>query len=302
MPPTVVVTAVALAFLSGPSAFLFLWLTYKRTGEGSLRTLAFSMLGLVFILIGNATGYVLSNVLRLWDPRVAFLIMNGGFVATVVRCCFSTRFAHESTRTDIAAWKRAVFWTFSILFFFLVLSLPLFLRGPHQVDISHGYLVSTLYGAICQLYATIIVVRYRATLPRFMTFLPGFLSTLMVLNVISVLNDVFHFGSLLGGPDFPFSPVFFFLINVFIVFACIRELLKTKEVRHSAFPPIDLDLTNRESEIIPLLIEGLSNEDIATRLFISPHTVKNHVTNIFRKAGVANRFELLKRISAGKTS
>ena len=75
MPPVAVMTVIGLALLSGPSAFLFLWLTYKRTGEVSLRTIAFSMLGLVFVLLGNATEYMLSNVLRHWDARVAFLIL-----------------------------------------------------------------------------------------------------------------------------------------------------------------------------------------------------------------------------------
>ena len=302
MPPTVVVTAVALAFLSGPSAFLFLWLTYKRTGEASLRTLAFSMLGLVFILMGNATEYTLSSVLRLWDPRVAFLILNEAFLATVITVGFLARFAHESTRTGISRRMRVVFWAFSILFFFLVLSLPIFLNGPHEVDVSNGYLASTIYGAVCQLYATILIIRHRSKLPSFFRFLPGFSSVLMALNIVSVSNDVFHFGRLLGGSDFPFSPVFFFLVNVSIVFACLKELMKIKEGAHAALPAVDLDLTARESEIVPLIIEGLSNEDIASRLFISPHTVKNHVTSIYRKAGVASRFELLKRISTGRAS
>lgn len=49
------------------------------------------------------------------------------------------------------------------------------------------------------------------------------------------------------------------------------------------------ELTRRESEILRLLTEGHSNAAIATRLFISHHTVKTHVYNIFRKIEVPNR-------------
>ena len=80
MPPIAVLTAIGLALLSGPSAFLFLWLTYKRTREASLRSLAFGMLGLVFILMGNATEY-LTVVLHRWDARVSFLILNEAFLS-----------------------------------------------------------------------------------------------------------------------------------------------------------------------------------------------------------------------------
>jgi DNA-binding CsgD family transcriptional regulator len=301
MPPTVVLTAIGLALLSGPSAFLFLWLTYKRTGEVSLRTIAFSMIGLVFLLIGNGTEYMLVNVLRQWDLRVEFLILNEAFLATVATEGFLLRFAHQSTRTEITVRMRATFWAFSILFFFLVLSLPMFLR-QNGVDIPHGYLASTIYGTLCTAYATFIVVRNRKKVPPFLAFLPGFFSILMAISVLAVSNDLFHFGELLGGPAFPFSPVFLFLINVSIVVACARELLRVKDGRRAAFRALDFEFSQRESEIVPLIIEGLSNDDIASRLFISPHTVKNHVTGIFRKAGVTNRFELLRRVSAGKAS
>jgi DNA-binding CsgD family transcriptional regulator len=160
---------------------------------------------------------------------------------------------------------------------------------------QYGYLTSTIYGTLCSAYATIIIVRNRKKLPPFFAFLPGFSSVLVAISVLAISNDVFNFG-------LPFSPVFLFLINVSTVFACARELLRVKEGHRAAFRALDFEFSQRESEIVPLLIEGLSNDDIASRLFISPHTVKNHVTSIFRKAGVTNRFELLGRVSAGKAS
>jgi LuxR family transcriptional regulator of csgAB operon len=48
-------------------------------------------------------------------------------------------------------------------------------------------------------------------------------------------------------------------------------------------------LTRKEAEIITLLVSGSSNGDIASRLNVSPHTVKTHVYNLFRKIGVNNR-------------
>ena len=48
-------------------------------------------------------------------------------------------------------------------------------------------------------------------------------------------------------------------------------------------------LTRREFEVLQLVAEGVSNKEIGQRLFISEKTVKNHITSIFRKLGVADR-------------
>jgi DNA-binding CsgD family transcriptional regulator len=51
-------------------------------------------------------------------------------------------------------------------------------------------------------------------------------------------------------------------------------------------------LTPAERRVVALVGEGLTNPQIASRLFVSPDTVKGHVSAAFRKLGVANRAEL----------
>jgi RNA polymerase sigma factor (sigma-70 family) len=51
------------------------------------------------------------------------------------------------------------------------------------------------------------------------------------------------------------------------------------------------NLTKREQEILRLVAEGLTNEEIGKRIFISEKTVKTHLTNIFDKLKVNNRFK-----------
>jgi ATP/maltotriose-dependent transcriptional regulator MalT len=48
-------------------------------------------------------------------------------------------------------------------------------------------------------------------------------------------------------------------------------------------------LTRREREVLRLVADGLNNQDIAARLFLSDHTVHRHVANIFNKLSVSSR-------------
>lgn len=48
-------------------------------------------------------------------------------------------------------------------------------------------------------------------------------------------------------------------------------------------------LTAREREVLKLIAEGMINKEIATKLYISEKTVKNHVSSIFRKLNVSDR-------------
>jgi DNA-binding CsgD family transcriptional regulator len=64
--------------------------------------------------------------------------------------------------------------------------------------------------------------------------------------------------------------------------------LPDRENRHG-FPA---GLTPREAEVLALIATGMTNMEIAKQLFISPHTVKNHVTNIYKKLQVEDRTQI----------
>jgi two-component system, NarL family, response regulator LiaR len=56
-------------------------------------------------------------------------------------------------------------------------------------------------------------------------------------------------------------------------------------------PAPGLNLTERERDVLTLMIEGLNNTQIAGRLTVSPYTIKSHVSRILSKLGVASRTE-----------
>ncbi|WP_203362983.1 response regulator transcription factor [Bacillus sp. REN10] len=70
----------------------------------------------------------------------------------------------------------------------------------------------------------------------------------------------------------------------------IQSVLKLNQQKQS-----DL-LTERERELVNYLEKGLKNKEIAKKLYVSEHTIKKHLQNLYRKFNVSNRTELLYRM------
>jgi DNA-binding NarL/FixJ family response regulator len=65
-----------------------------------------------------------------------------------------------------------------------------------------------------------------------------------------------------------------------------------------AKPPVSAELpdglTAREAEVLKLLVDGLTNGEIANELFISEHTVKTHINHVFAKTGSRDRAQAIR--------
>ena len=77
--------------------------------------------------------------------------------------------------------------------------------------------------------------------------------------------------------------------------AIIAKILKygVKIAVEGGKPKVEEQLSDREMEILKLAARGMSNKDIAKKLFLSIRTVKAHLSNIFNKMGVASRTEAI---------
>src|SRR5215216_5369913 len=59
--------------------------------------------------------------------------------------------------------------------------------------------------------------------------------------------------------------------------------------------PVKTPLSDREREVVSLIAAGSTNREIAQELYLSPHTVKEYTSGVYRKLGVRNRAEAVKR-------
>ncbi|MGJ7918980.1 LuxR C-terminal-related transcriptional regulator [Neobacillus sp. LXY-4] len=93
------------------------------------------------------------------------------------------------------------------------------------------------------------------------------------------------------------------LLNDFITYLSysnVNELeVSLNRLRPNTIEPNisrNLNLSKREMDVVKLVLEGKNNRTIAESLFISEHTVKNHMTNIFQKLAVNDRSQAIAKI------
>jgi DNA-binding CsgD family transcriptional regulator len=91
---------------------------------------------------------------------------------------------------------------------------------------------------------------------------------------------------------------YFGLLGVVLAFA-VRHLFRPSGTPNPVLSQEFVDrlgISNREREIISMIMQGHPNRTIGERLFISDRTVKNHISSIYRKTGAANKVQLLNMI------
>ena len=79
------------------------------------------------------------------------------------------------------------------------------------------------------------------------------------------------------------------------VLKAIRMVGLGMDVFEPAPPAPDATLSEREREVVTLIASGSTNREIADELYLSPHTVKEYTSGVYRKLGVRNRAEAVRR-------
>ena len=71
-----------------------------------------------------------------------------------------------------------------------------------------------------------------------------------------------------------------------------QELRASGETARKRDDPVSVTLTAQERQVAGFVAEGLSNRDVAAKLFLSPRTIDFHLRNVFAKTGISSRSEL----------
>jgi DNA-binding CsgD family transcriptional regulator len=116
------------------------------------------------------------------------------------------------------------------------------------------------------------------------------------LTLLRWIHDLFELFSL---------PSYFFLLNLLSILFAVRYFNRPPYLARQELTghfKSTFGITDREAEIITLLIQGCSYNQIADRLFIAYKTVDNHLRSIYQKTEVKNRLQLLNLIQANRAS
>jgi DNA-binding CsgD family transcriptional regulator len=119
-------------------------------------------------------------------------------------------------------------------------------------------------------------------LGRAQLLVTGFLGIELELRRVRVVQVLYYFG----------------LLIVVLVYA-VKHLFRPLGALDFVLPQEFVDqyrISNRERDIITMIVQGYANRIIGERLFISDRTVKNHVSSIYRKTGAVNKVQLLNMV------
>ena len=276
---------------------------YKTYRIPMLRSyIAFVVLFNVIVFMNLASQYIMQNVspLSIRSTYTTVVVVMGfvGFTVSAVEMAMLAAVIWNLLDREIPVWFKRSYgvmcagWAIAFglgVLFFLVFDERRFLLRIHIAIVINLFFLSFLYALLLLVeFKHIAVVRKRAPVRQFGWFL-------MALFIVS-----------LGGFFLPDkTAIFLTIFSDLVLNLCLALLLKpflrgyfgelTSLLDHKMYLnhlARQYHISDRERDIVDLILKGLSNKEIEQGLFISPHTVKNHIYNIFQKTGVKSRGQL----------
>ena len=254
------------------------------------------------------------NIIRGYHSFFSEVVLEyANFVLSPCLCFFLVLFVHELLKIESRKMLNAMFGVI-VLVSILSLIMPssvTVLREKNDLVLGVGFYFSEAVFYLCLLYTLVIsiVLRRRVVMKniqkliKHILFVSGFFFPFLAIeDIMNITAGGSFWPNGISGITIAF-PLYYAAFNAIILYHGLKNhffiSFGLHDLNLSNRFIVDNGITIREREIIGLVIRGFSNQDIAKELFISTQTVKNHIYNIFQKAQVPNRMELLNRIIHG---
>lgn len=260
---------------------------------------------LVLLLIFNTANGLLPNPDYSIPIYIQHIIVNttGFLIVSYFPFYFYCMFGLDKLRF-IAVYGVPIFLILPYVCFFLV---GLTIHGDIEFTHRYGYIASTMY-SLTSLVAIGRSIRFAYRQHRNQNLFIEETGAYMATMPWAFLAPVVYFG---WGQltETLFTNVGFLALSTFLLYRSVTtgraEQTQLESLRLIAMDTDAIQrncerhgLSPRETEIAVLLCQRLSRQEVADRLFISERTVDKHTQNIFAKANVSNRIELINKFNA----
>ncbi|WP_420318641.1 response regulator transcription factor [Ekhidna sp.] len=114
-----------------------------------------------------------------------------------------------------------------------------------------------------------------------------------MMGLLMVLLEVIHYRTIIR--DLRIEIYGAIIGVVFLVGGILLGANMYKKRTFQSFDPNKLGLSKREIEVLDLMAQGYSNQEIADKLFVSLNTAKTHISNIYSKLNVKRRTQAIQK-------
>jgi DNA-binding CsgD family transcriptional regulator len=178
-------------------------------------------------------------------------------------------------------------------------------EAERTIHLGPGFLVAASVYQSAFAYALVVGLAFLGRIHR--TGERVFLIGLLVFGVVGFIETLVSFVASFTNPSIPldsdrsgflFSTIPYGLYGLFLIVYFARGDLRPVTAAAESIQRFraQYGISERENEIVLRVLRGKSNAEIGGELFITVATVKSHLHNVFRKAGVRSRYGLIHKI------
>ncbi len=288
----------------GYFGILFLWLKFRNKYIFYYFVL-FTALSLnLFINIFQYYKYILleiENFKTTYTVSLLFILSHSLFFYSIPYFIYS---AMEKKVPFFLAFLSKALFIAGVITIFVSLFIPEDIRLNFIVNFDNFFYLNLFY--IFLIYNLFIIRKNISNVKHIIIkeiFSVAFWFTLFFIPFFAIdsLWEIFQVKLKIIPRCFNFMPLYYFIWNIIFAYYLLNYLIKDDSIFFINKIPDKLiekyKIGKREAEIINLIITGIDNKGISDKLFISESTVRNHISNIYRKFNVSNKVELIKIIS-----